>query len=28
VTVRHRDTLEQSRIAIDQVPAWLDERLG
>ena len=28
VTVRHRDTLEQSRIAIDQVPSWLEERLG
>jgi glycyl-tRNA synthetase len=28
VTVRHRDTLEQERIAIDRVPAWLGERLG
>jgi glycyl-tRNA synthetase len=28
VTVRHRDTLQQERVAIDQVPAWLDERLG
>jgi glycyl-tRNA synthetase len=28
VTVRHRDTLEQSRIAIDQVPAWLEDRLA
>ena len=28
VTVRHRDTLQQERVAIDQVPTWLDERLG
>ncbi len=28
VTVRHRDTLQQERVAVDQVPAWLDERLG
>ncbi len=28
VTVRHRDTLQQERIALDQVPTWLNERLG
>ncbi len=28
VTVRHRDTLEQDRIAIDLVPEWLGEKLG
>jgi glycyl-tRNA synthetase len=28
VTVRHRDTQAQERIALDAVPAWLDERIG
>jgi glycyl-tRNA synthetase len=28
VTVRHRDTQQQERIAIDSVPTWLGERLG
>ncbi|HWO88139.1 MAG TPA: glycine--tRNA ligase [Gemmatimonadales bacterium] len=28
VTVRHRDTLQQERIAIDRVVAWLAERLA
>ena len=27
VTVRHRDTLEQERIALDKVPAYLDQRV-
>jgi glycyl-tRNA synthetase len=28
VTVRHRDTLAQERIAMDAVPAYLGEKLG
>jgi glycyl-tRNA synthetase len=28
VTVRHRDTLQQERIAMDAVPAFLGEKLG
>jgi glycyl-tRNA synthetase len=28
VTVRERDSMQQERIAIDQVPAWMTERLG
>jgi glycyl-tRNA synthetase len=28
VTIRHRDTLEQSTVALDQVKRWLGERLG
>ena len=28
VTVRDRDSMQQERIAIDQVPAWITERLG
>jgi len=28
VTVRHRDTMEQERIGLDEVEAWLAERLG
>ncbi len=28
VTVRHRDTQQQERIAIDSVPGWIDERVG
>lgn len=28
VTVRHRDSMEQERIALDELPAWLDERLS
>ena len=28
VTVRHRDTLDQERIAIDQVPDYLAQKLG
>ena len=28
VTVRHRDTLAQDRIALDQVEGFLGERLG
>jgi glycyl-tRNA synthetase (class II) len=28
VTVRHRDTQAQERIALDAVPAWLDEKIG
>jgi glycyl-tRNA synthetase len=28
VTVRDRDTLDQTRIALDQVPAYLDEKIG
>jgi len=25
---RHRDTQAQDRVAIDQIPAWIDERVG
>jgi glycyl-tRNA synthetase len=28
VTVRHRDTLDQERIAIDSVPDYLAQKLG
>lgn len=28
VTVRHRDTQQQERVAIDQVPAWLDAKIA
>jgi glycyl-tRNA synthetase len=28
VTVRDRDAMTQVRIGIDQVPAWIAERLG
>jgi glycyl-tRNA synthetase len=28
VTIRHRDTLAQERMAIDAVPAWLDRQIG
>jgi glycyl-tRNA synthetase len=28
VTIRHRDTQQQERIAIDAVPAWLDGQIG
>ena len=28
VTVRDRDSMQQERIAIDQVPTWITERLG
>jgi glycyl-tRNA synthetase len=28
VTVRHRDDMSQERLRIDDVPAWLDERLA
>ncbi len=27
-TVRHRDTMEQDRIALDRIPAYLEEKLG
>jgi glycyl-tRNA synthetase len=27
-TIRHRDTQAQDRVALDQIPAWLDERIG
>ncbi len=28
VTVRHRDTQQQEKLAIDAVPAWLDKQIG
>jgi glycyl-tRNA synthetase len=28
VTIRHRDTQQQEKMAIDQVPAWLDRQIG
>ncbi len=28
VTVRERDSMQQQRISMDQVPAWITERLG
>ncbi|MFM9169817.1 MAG: His/Gly/Thr/Pro-type tRNA ligase C-terminal domain-containing protein, partial [Phycisphaerales bacterium] len=28
VTIRHRDTQQQERMAIDAVPAWLDRQIG
>lgn len=28
VTIRHRDSMEQKRIAIDALPPWLLERVG
>jgi glycyl-tRNA synthetase len=28
VTVRHRDSMEQERIALDDIDSWLAERLG
>ncbi|MEY3025593.1 MAG: hypothetical protein RLZZ238_490, partial [Planctomycetota bacterium] len=27
-TIRHRNTQAQDRVALDQIPAWLDERVG
>jgi glycyl-tRNA synthetase len=27
-TIRHRNTQAQDRVALDQIPAWLDERIG
>ena len=27
-TIRHRDTQAQDRVAIDQIPAWVEERVG
>jgi glycyl-tRNA synthetase len=28
VTVRHRDTQQQEKLGIEQVPAWLDRQIG
>ena len=28
VTVRHRDSLQQERVGIDKVPAFLDDKIG
>jgi glycyl-tRNA synthetase len=28
VTVRHRDTQQQEKLNIEQVPAWLDRQIG
>jgi len=27
-TIRHRDTQAQDRVALDQIPRWIDERVG
>ena len=27
-TIRHRDTQAQDRVALDQIPAWVEERVG
>ena len=27
-TIRHRNTQAQDRVALDQIPAWIDERVG
>jgi glycyl-tRNA synthetase len=27
-TIRHRDTQAQDRVALDQIPMWLDERVS
>jgi len=27
-TIRHRDTQAQDRVALDQIPAWIDARIG
>ena len=28
VTVRHRDTLQQEKMNVEHVPAWLDRQIG